>query len=411
MLGRRKQEDVAPATDGVEGVEEAPEDAGDPTDANSRPAVLVVDDEPAARDFMVDVLELQGFRAIVAGRASEALERIEEADLVILDAMLPGTDGWEVCREIKKRRGPLFPVIMVTARTASEDVLRTFAAGADDYVAKPFGVAELAARVRTRLRIHDAERELQKANERLADLADQNYDLYRKALRDAEERSLLLREIDHRVRNNLSVILGLVSLERNRVPARPVDEALSSLETRLRSFLVVYESLRNQAYRGVPIVDVAERLLLQHRTAAERQVEVAFEADDLEPLSERQGFALALVLNELVENAIRHGTAQGREHPRVTVQLRESRGRVRATVCDAGRGFDDEIEAPDPGSGLALMEVLLENELEGEVERSTDVRGHCVTVTFPRAPVEELLPTAEEPLETIEVRDGVAPPD
>ncbi len=353
-------------------------------------AILVVDDEPAARDFMADVLESQGFAVERAGRAEEALELVDRVDLVILDAMLPGTDGWEVCRQIKRRRGPLFPVVMVTARTGSEDVLRTFAAGADDYVAKPFGVAELAARVRTRLRIYQAERELQKANERLADLADQNYALYQQALHDAEERSLLLREIDHRVRNNLSVILGLVSLERARQPARPVDEALDRLETRLRSFLVVYEALRNQSYRGVPIVEVAERLLLRLRGAASAPVEVSFDSEDLDPLSERQGFALAMVLNELVENALRHGSATLGGAPRVALRLKERRGRIVATVCDSGEGFEPEADdGRDPGSGLALVDALLRDELGGTVARETDHGGHCVTVEFPREPVEE----------------------
>lgn len=358
-------------------------------------AILVVDDEPAARDFMADVLESQGFEVERAGRAEEALDLVDRVDLVILDAMLPGTDGWEVCRQIKKRRGPLFPVVMVTARTGSEDVLRTFAAGADDYVAKPFGVAELAARVRTRLRIYQAERELQKANERLADLADQNYALYQQALHDAEERSLLLREIDHRVRNNLSVILGLVSLERAREPARAVDEALDRLETRLRSFLVVYEALRNQSYRGVPIVEVAERLLLRLRGASSGEVEVAFDAEELDPLSERQGFALAMVLNELVENAIRHGSAKLGGAPRVALRLRERKGNVLATVCDSGEGFDVQAERErDPGSGLALVDALLRDELGGTVTRATGHAGHCVTVEFPRQPVEEPPPTS-----------------
>ena len=123
--------------------------------------------------------------------------------------------------EIKDVHDPLLPIIMVTARTSPDDVVRTFAAGADDYVAKPFHVAELTARIESRLRVHRAEVAIKRANQQLRELADQNYQLYEQARRDAEERSLLLRELDHRVRNNLSVILGLLSMERNRRPPRP----------------------------------------------------------------------------------------------------------------------------------------------------------------------------------------------
>jgi CheY-like chemotaxis protein len=80
-----------------------------------------------------------------------------EVELVLLDAMLPGRDGWSICREIKDHHDAMLPIIMVTARTAPDDVVRTFAAGADDYVAKPFHVAELTARIESRLRVHRAE--------------------------------------------------------------------------------------------------------------------------------------------------------------------------------------------------------------------------------------------------------------
>src|SRR5512145_854175 len=182
--------------------------------------ILVVDDEPLARQMFTDLLEAQGFQVVSVARGEEAFAFLPEVELVLLDAMLPGRDGWSICREIKERHDPLLPVIMVTARTAPEDVVRTFMSGADDYVAKPFHVAELTARIESRLRVHRAEVAIKRANAQLRELADQNYQLYEQAHRDAEERALLLRELDHRVRNNLSVIMGLLSMERNRRPPR-----------------------------------------------------------------------------------------------------------------------------------------------------------------------------------------------
>src|SRR5690606_3782440 len=116
-------------------------------------------------------------------------------------------------------------------------------------------------------RSSDLEVALKKAVQQTSELANQNYQLYEEARRTAEERSLLLRELDHRVRNNLSVIMGLVSMERNRVPPRPPEEALASLENRLRSFLLVHEALRRQNYDGVPVREIFEQLAQRLRNA------------------------------------------------------------------------------------------------------------------------------------------------
>src|SRR5688572_18566001 len=190
-------------------------------------SILVVDDERVVRQMFTDLLEAHGFKVVTVARGEECFAFLPEVELVVLDAMLPDRYGWSICREIKEKYDPLLPVIMVTARTAPEDVVRTFQAGADDYVAKPFHVAELTARIGSRLRVHRAELALKAATREMAELAEQNYELYEKASRDAEERADLLRELDHRVRNNLSVIMGLVSMERNRRPPRAAADALS----------------------------------------------------------------------------------------------------------------------------------------------------------------------------------------
>jgi DNA-binding response OmpR family regulator len=351
----------------------------------TRPStILVVDDEPLARQMFADLLDAQGFNVISVARGEEAFGFLAEVDLVLLDAMLPGRDGWSICREIKDRHDATLPIIMVTARTAPDDVVRTFAAGADDYVAKPFHVAELTARIESRLRVHRAEIALKRANQQLRELADQNYDLYEKARADAEERALLLKELDHRVRNNLSVIMGLLSMERNRRPPRPAAEALASLEQRLRSFLLVHEALRRQNYRGVPTREIAEKLAQRLRNAwdPERRVEVSFQGD-VGNLNERQGFALALVMNELITNAFRHGFPQGRAG-HLDIRLEQHNSTVRLQVVDDGIGIaSTQLPNKVIGSGRSIVDALVKDEMDGKVEFASTETGTTVSVTFP----------------------------
>jgi DNA-binding response OmpR family regulator len=114
--------------------------------------VLVVDDEPIVREVVVRYLEREGHRTLEAGDGTAARTAIEQAspDLVLLDVMLPGTDGLELCRWI--RSSSQLPVIMLTARGEEADRIVGLELGADDYVTKPFSPRELAARVRTVLR-------------------------------------------------------------------------------------------------------------------------------------------------------------------------------------------------------------------------------------------------------------------
>jgi two-component system response regulator MprA len=116
--------------------------------------VLVVDDERAVRESLRRALELEGYEIELAADGNEALYRLEveaQPDAVILDVLMPGKDGLEVCRTIR-RAGNSVPVLMLTARTQVEDRVEGLDAGADDYVTKPFALEELLARLRALLR-------------------------------------------------------------------------------------------------------------------------------------------------------------------------------------------------------------------------------------------------------------------
>jgi DNA-binding response OmpR family regulator len=114
--------------------------------------ILVVDDEPIVREVVVRYLEREGYRTLEAADGDAARTTIEQSglDLVVLDVMLPGTDGLELCRWIRSQSE--LPVIMLTARGEEADRIVGLELGADDYVTKPFSPRELAARVRTVLR-------------------------------------------------------------------------------------------------------------------------------------------------------------------------------------------------------------------------------------------------------------------
>src|SRR6186997_39554 len=116
--------------------------------------ILVVDDERAVRESLRRALELEGYEIELAADGSEALYRLEgteEPDAMILDVLMPGVDGLEVCRRIRGT-GSKLPVLMLTARTEVEDRVAGLDAGADDYVTKPFALEELLARMRALLR-------------------------------------------------------------------------------------------------------------------------------------------------------------------------------------------------------------------------------------------------------------------
>ncbi len=121
----------------------------------TQPTVLLVEDEPAQREVLRYNLEAEGFAVIVARDGEEALERIAEGlpDLILLDWMLPHVSGIEVCRRLRLRpETRSIPVIMLSARSEDVDKVRGLETGADDYVIKPYSVAELMARLRAHLR-------------------------------------------------------------------------------------------------------------------------------------------------------------------------------------------------------------------------------------------------------------------
>ena len=120
---------------------------------STRARLLVVEDEAAIRSGLEDVFVFHGYTVDAVGDGNEGLRRALSGryDLVLLDVMLPGVDGFQICDQVRAV-DPAQPIIMLTARTADEDIITGLRLGADDYVAKPFSVAQLVLRVEAVLR-------------------------------------------------------------------------------------------------------------------------------------------------------------------------------------------------------------------------------------------------------------------
>ncbi len=117
--------------------------------------ILIVEDEEAIADLEKDYLELSGFKVEVANDGNTGLEKAlhEDYDLFILDLMLPGVDGFEICRRVREEKN--IPIIMVSAKKDDIDKIRGLGLGADDYMTKPFSPSELVARVKAHLARYD----------------------------------------------------------------------------------------------------------------------------------------------------------------------------------------------------------------------------------------------------------------
>jgi len=205
--------------------------------------ILIVEDEPKLAALEADYLKAEGFEThtIADGREVVPWVRAQAPDLILLDLMLPGRDGLEICRELRTFSD--VPIIMVTAKVEEIDRLIGLDLGADDYVCKPFSVRELVARVRAILRrrrtpstalVLDEERHVAELDGRALDLTPVEFRLLR-ALASAPgrvfARERLLERLyeDHRVVTDRTVDAHVKNLRRKLEEVRPGEELVRSI--------------------------------------------------------------------------------------------------------------------------------------------------------------------------------------
>ncbi len=359
--------------------------------------VLAVDDEPVNIELLSRRLEALGCVVLKATNGEDALAIADRElpDLILLDVMMPGMDGWEVCRKLKtNERTKQLPVIFVTARDRAEDLARGFEVGGVDYVPKPFEALELAARVRSAIYTKRLQDELRQRNE----------DLHR-AERSRQE---LIGMLGHDIRNLANSVVAFLQLVRmgQLDPSRAEfaellglsESNVSELVRMVNAMLDVYkmEEGRLEAVpQAVRCDDIATRSLQQIAAEARgKGVGLAYARNDLS-LFVDDGLVVR-VLTNLLANAVKHTPAGGS----VGIDARPGAGgavvlRVRdtgpgITVEDAPNVFDRFYQGAGRsrgGVGLGLAFCKLAVELHGGAIRVANPGepGAVIELTLPSA--------------------------
>ncbi len=192
------------------------------------PTILIVDDTPANIGVVAENLEMHGYRVLVAQDGEEGVQRADfmHPDLIMLDVMMPGIDGFEVCRRLKKEAKTRdIPVIFMTARTEVEDKLQGFKAGAVDYVTKPLQIDEVIARVETQLSLSALQKRLETQNSQLQRYREQlEQRVAERTAELSENNQRLRREIQERKQAEQQAMMMGFALDHVREAAYLSDE-------------------------------------------------------------------------------------------------------------------------------------------------------------------------------------------
>ncbi|HVO48769.1 MAG TPA: sigma-54 dependent transcriptional regulator [Steroidobacteraceae bacterium] len=302
-----------------------------------QPSILVVDDTRANIGFLLETLSQAGYRVRVAPDGETALEQIQYAqpDLVLLDVMMPGIDGFETCQRIRAvPQLAKLPVIFMTALADTQDKVRAFEAGADDYVTKPFQYQEVLARVRTHLARRMLECELERANR----------DLESRVAARTLELSAALREVES-LRSRLQ--------QENRYLKQEIAEAVNLGE------IIGSSPALQAALRQVAAVAPTDTTVLIHGETGTGKELIARAVHEGSPRRDRpliklncSAISAGLVESELFGHV--KGAFTGATERRVG----------RFELADGGTLFLDEVSELPLDTQAKLLRVLQEREFE-----------------------------------------------
>lgn len=347
--------------------------------------ILIVDDTPANLALIVEYLEARQFRMLVAQGGEEGLQRafLVQPDLILLDAIMPGIDGFEVCRRLKARESTRdIPVIFMTSLADTQDKLAAFEVGAVDYVVKPLQVEEVMARVNAQLALRAMHRQLTAANREL---------------------EAFTYSVSHDLRAPLRAIAGFAQILHKNCHASMGQDDRRYLDTIIATSARMGKLIEDLLFyaRTARITSVAGPVplapLVQHLATifGERIAAAAARFEILEPLATPLGDATLIgqILNNLVDNALTYRSHDST--PEVRIAAKQVGEHVVISVADNGIGIEREYhekifqvfqrlhssdEYPGTGLGLAIVAQAV-RAMEGDISiESTPGRGSTFAV-------------------------------
>jgi len=316
--------------------------------------ILIVDDEPSARETLVAMLEGQGYQLEMAKNGSEALEIAKRVlpDLILLDVMMPAMDGFEVCRRVRSTpQLAEVPIIILTALDNHASLMTGIEAGADDFLTKPIERRELVSRVRTITRLNRY-RSLLAQRENLQKMAE------RVVVAQEDERKRLSRELHDELGQALTIqLISLHNLQEEiSVPGDALYERLQTLYDQTNE---IYENLHQfvQDLRPPALNALSLKNAIQtYCTEFTRRtgLPIVFDADQAFPeLSNLYNITLYRVLQEALTNIVKHAQAN-----KIWVELSVDGDMIALIVQDNGHGFEYE-KSQSEGIGLTSLRERL----------------------------------------------------
>jgi two-component sensor histidine kinase len=368
------------------------------------PTILAIDDYQDNLIVLKALLTnvLPDIRLLMARSGKEGLElaQRQQPDVILLDIIMPGLDGYDVCRRLKAQAATQhIPIMMMTAiKTDTESRVKALEAGADVFVSKPFDQAELVAQINAMLRVKQAEDRLRQEKDLLEKMVQERTETLQVELQKRmqaqkelkgllDEKDVLLREIHHRVKNNMQIISSLISLQTEKLNGQRDQqyyELFQELQNRIQTMTLVHEMLyHTENMARIDIRDYLTRLMANlwaSYNISEARILPALEISNLHlPLD--TAIPCGLVINELVSNCLQHAFPHERIG-KVTLRLQpipddgknadapepNQQQRFELRVKDNGVGFPQQIDFSRVETlGLTLVMGLV-HQLHGEID-------------------------------------------
>ena len=342
------------------------------------PRLLHLEDDPLDAELVRSCLDEAEFCFTVQTVASRSafLEALSDAPpaLVISDYNLVGFDGIEAFRLLQSH-DPTIPFLLVSGALGESRAVECLRMGMTDYILKD-QLERLPPAIERALREARERRERLAAETALRERQQEIEDLNRRLQR-------AVMESHHRIKNNLQVLVALVDAMRVGENSQP--EALTRLARHIRGLATLHDLLTHQTITpGAPLDSVSARLALERLIPALASAldarDLSLDADDIE-LSLKQVSSIALLVNELVSNAIKHGDGA------IEVSLKRDDAHLTLAVCNEGAGFPAGFDPVGSASvGLSLIESIGTWDLEGALTYENVPGGARVRVRFPHYP-------------------------